>query len=70
MDDTYTFTSREIHLLIYSILEGIASSQRSFDFYARRGDMKIAENDRKDLIELKALYKRFLPNLSDYELFI
>lgn len=62
------FTSREIQLLIYSIGEGIASTQRSVDFYARHCDMELTENELKDLNELKSLYKRFMPNLSDEDL--
>lgn len=63
------FTSREIQLLLYSIYEAISVTQCSFDFCARHGNMELAEHERKDLNDLKALYKRFLPDLSDTVLF-
>lgn len=65
MENTYTFTSREEQLLIYAIAEAISSTEKSINFYARHGDMELAENERKDLSEFKALYKRFLPHLTN-----
>lgn len=69
MENTYTFTLREEQLLIYAIAEAISSTEKSINFYARHSDMELAENERKDLNDLKALYKRFLPHLTDDEIF-
>ena len=58
MENTYTFTDREETLLIYAIAEAISSTEKSINFYTRHSDMILAENERKDLNGLKALYKR------------
>lgn len=70
MEETYTFTSREIELLLFSIIEGIEATQRSFDICSRRGDMELIENERKNLNDLKSVYKHLVPHLSDEDLFI
>ena len=69
MENTYTFTDREEQLLIFAICTALTSTQESYNFYARHSDMDHAEEELKDINELKALYKRFLPNLPDSELF-
>ncbi len=69
MNNTYTFTNREEQLLIYAIREGITSTEKSINFYCLRGDMLLAEEERKDLNDLKELCRRFLPHLSDTDLF-
>lgn len=69
MENTYTFTNREEQLLIYAIREALTSTLESYNFYARHSDMEHAEEEIKEINELKALYKRFLPNLPDSELF-
>lgn len=69
MENTYTFTSREMELLTFAIYNALFSSQESYSFNVRYNDMELAEIALKDLNDFKALYKRFFPNLSDSELF-
>ena len=69
MGNTYTFTNREEQLLIYAIYDSLTTTQKSYNFYVRHSDMELAEKELKEIDELKALYKRFLPNLPDSELF-
>lgn len=67
--NTYEFNLREEHLLIYAIANALASTERVINFYTVHNDIENAEKEREDLSELKTLYKRFLPNLKDEDLF-
>lgn len=69
MEKTYTFTNHEELTLFDAIVTALLFEQDNYNHAVRENNKILAKIELGEINELKALLRRFSPNVPDSELF-